>query len=896
VNISEKRPHRNVDGAEGRVLPVENRTTAYWISALLALLVLCGIAQSGHAALPTTAGWYALPNSALRPLCPPDNYGGTTYTFTALCPGIVTAWNSAVMDTKRNRLVVWGGGHNNYAGNEFYAVNLNDQTVQRLNNPSIPTNAGGSCAVTTLPDGSANSRHTYDGIAYMANIDKMFVFGGAPTCAAGGLSRDTWAFDFATMTWQQRNPTGTIPNGTAGIVSAYDPNTGKVFLHDDWNLYTYDYTTDSYTRLAVDNIDYHLTAVIDPVRKKFVMIGANQAWIYDIGAGSTYTRQALVTTGGDAIISSGYPGLAYDPNTDRIVAWNGGDTVYSLNLDTKVWTPMTFAGGPGAAQMFGTFKRWSYSPASGVYVLVNSMDQNVYTLRLGATSITTDTTPDAFAFAAQSGVPLSATVTSAPATITGINAAAPITVSGGSYSINGGGFTTAAGTVTNGNTVAVQLTSAGTSGAQSCANVTIGGVSAQFCATTLSGTPDTTPDAFSFSPQTGVATGATVTSNVVTVSGINAPAPISVTGGSYSVNGGGYTTAGGTVSNGAAVTVRVSAPSTAGAQACATLAIGGVSAQFCVTTQSSSGAGGGTSIGGTTGVTLSSPVTQTLAPFTIGLAFKKGDIAGTPALNIPDQQVVVMRRWNDGSVKHAIASGHVSLTANTPKTITASSGAAATGTPLTAASIQNANPQASISFGGAGSVSLSSLLATPFRTFVSGPEMVEAHYRAQVGSDSTLVAWFHVRMYKNGRIWVRAIGDNGYLDVTTPDKSYVPTVTIGGTQVWNNGGAAISHYAHTRWVQDGWIGGDPQITAQHDTAYLKSTRLVPSYLNAGADAATLSSLYQNYTPNQNGNWTPTMGDTGYQPQIGLLPALDALYITSGGDARAWRSVLANARR
>src|SRR5262249_3079213 len=42
-------------------------------------------------------------------------------------------------------------------------------------------------------------------------------------------------------------------------------------------------------------------------------------------------------------------------------------------------------------------------------------------------------------------------------------------------------------------------------------------------------------------------------------------------------------------------------------------------------------------------------------------------------------------------------------------------------------------------------------------------------------------------------------------------------------------------------------------------------------------------------------WTPAMGGTGFQQQIGLLPLWDALYVTSGADARAYRSVIANAK-
>lgn len=68
--------------------------------------------------------------------------------------------------------------------------------------------------------------------------------------------------------------------------------------------------------------------------------------------------------------------------------------------------------------------------------------------------------------------------------------------------------------------------------------------------------PDTTPDAFAFTDQTGVPLSTLTESNSVTVSGIAAPASISITGGEYRIGAGSYTLAPGTVSNGETVTVR----------------------------------------------------------------------------------------------------------------------------------------------------------------------------------------------------------------------------------------------------------------------------------------------------------------------------------------------------
>jgi hypothetical protein len=295
-----------------------------------------------------------------------------------------------------------------------------------------------------------------------------------------------------------------------------------------------------------------------------------------------------------------------------------------------------------------------------------------------------------------------------------------------------------------------------------------------------------------------------------------------------------------------------------------------------------------------TSFTLTSDTTQALAPFTIGLGFRKGDVKGYPKLNIANQQVIVKKRWSDGSVKHAIASGRIALTAGIAKMVSVRDSAAATGgIKLTAADIKSANPVASVQLGTIGTVALSSLLASPFRTWISGPEMVEAHYRSFAGKDSTLEVWFYVRYYKGGRIWIRTSIENGYLDIKTVNKLYIPTVKIGTTLVFNNGGTTLTNYAHTGWTAEGWIGGNPAVIPAHDPAYLMATKLVPNYWKHNPSAARLNTLKQVYVPMDNGNWTPYMPDTGYQPQLGILSLWDALYVTSC-DKRAYKFVIANA--
>src|SRR5258706_4366133 len=260
-----------------------------------------------------------------------------------------------------------------------------------------------------------------------------------------------------------------------------------------------------------------------------------------------------------------------------------------------------------------------------------------------------------------------------------------------------------------------------------------------------------------------------------------------------------------------------------------------------------------------------------LLPFTIGYAFQKGAFAGGTTLTLDQgaaSQVLVKRLWNDGSIKHAVISGHATLTVNAPLAIQIAAGTPSGGAALTSLDILAALPTASVQCGAIGTVQLATLLATPFRTWVSGPEMVECHYRLAVGVDATLVVWFHVRLYRTGRIWIRAICENGYL-TATPDKTYVPTVTINGATVYNNGGAPLNHYGNTRWDVEGWIGGDPQITPKHNSAQLIATRLVPNYWKRNPSQSAFSALAQVSTPISHVAWTLTRGGTGFQNAIGI---------------------------
>ena len=110
---------------------------------------------------------------------------------------------------------------------------------------------------------------------------------------------------------------------------------------------------------------------------------------------------------------------------------------------------------------------------------------------------------------------------------------------------------------------------------------------------------DTTPDPFQFTSQSSVELSTQVTSNSITVGGINAAAPISVVGGEYSIGcTSSFTSGAGTIAGGQAVCVRHTSAASASSTVTTSLTIGGVTGTFSSTTRPSSSSSGGSGGGG----------------------------------------------------------------------------------------------------------------------------------------------------------------------------------------------------------------------------------------------------------------------------------------------------------
>jgi hypothetical protein len=327
--------------------------------------------------------WVQIPNTHLNSVAP-----------SGWSANVIDAWGGAALDTKRNRLIVWGGGHNDYYGNELYVYEIDNERWVRLTNPT--TNYA-TCSDNNS-DGTPVSRHTYGGLAYIESADRFFGIGGCPGCPNGGCGLNkTWTYDFANSRWQNMSPTGTIPGTCCGDVCAYDPSTGKIYFGDSgawacgsskYGLYVYNSSTNTWTKLTSDMFIGAMD--IDTKRHALLSLGPvsgyDSTWVtsFDLNLASP-TRVKWATSRGNNQVNTRND-LAYDPASDKYVVWDG-TLVWTLDPVTKSWASLNPAGGPPnnvAGVTNGVYGRWRYVPKVNAFISVVGISTNVYFYKLTA--------------------------------------------------------------------------------------------------------------------------------------------------------------------------------------------------------------------------------------------------------------------------------------------------------------------------------------------------------------------------------------------------------------------------------------------------------------------------------------------------------------------------------
>jgi hypothetical protein len=327
---------------------------------------------------------------------------------------VISAWGGGCIDTLRRDLLIWGGGHNDYAGNEVYAFNVDTLVWRRK---SLATASPANNGAETNADGSPAARHTYGALIYSAALDSMLVAAGPQGLAGSGNRSSTpWLFNCTNETpnaaapgaWSFKDDAPTIgggvnPNPFANV--AYNPDDG-FYYSQHLNGFT-SFNPSASPGSQWNDFGGFESPLITDVPVCMALTTPRQiVWPLTLDAGEIFARRldtkayigsettGLPASGAINILDVAAPGIGWEPSLNQVVLWGGlatGGTdrrdVYFLDLATKAITRVAGTGdiptAPAATGTFGRFASLSGCGAAyaGLWVLVNATTDDVYFYR-----------------------------------------------------------------------------------------------------------------------------------------------------------------------------------------------------------------------------------------------------------------------------------------------------------------------------------------------------------------------------------------------------------------------------------------------------------------------------------------------------------------------------------
>lgn len=344
---------------------------------------------------------------------------------------VVRAWSSVAWDSTRGQMILWGGGHANYMGNEIYLWQGTDGAWTRGSLPSSVT-AFGNGIFFASDLAAPQSAHTYDNNMYLPINDMFVTFGGAVFNTGGQFTSlnvqgnlvqaGPWLWDPRKANPNQvggANGSGNDPSrlggnmwinrqgqwtGTEGPryiegTAAYRTENGHdvVYLSMDsqqsgWPM-LYRYQLGDIRNGELDRWDlvggnpfvsqaFQGAGAIDSAHDLYVRTAAIGNSDYDLLVWSlasvgNASNVRLVKPDGTPFVVNVSMGLAYDSVHDQFLMWDNNvatEAVYAFRAQPQstVWTVYTMmpttSAKPTSGSFAGVLGKWQYIEELGAFL------------------------------------------------------------------------------------------------------------------------------------------------------------------------------------------------------------------------------------------------------------------------------------------------------------------------------------------------------------------------------------------------------------------------------------------------------------------------------------------------------------------------------------------------
>lgn len=306
-------------------------------------------------------------------------------------PGLIDDWCGGVYASgvggANGSLVLHGGGHNGYGGNEIIAFSFDTFLWSRITDPTpIPGTLDYTWGELTPEE--PMSTHTYDGLTYNPNSNELLLHTITTPHIQGCEAKVFVAhvFDFDTLQWR-RGGTFTGNGNSCAIFSDFDVSRGVTWCSESSQspFKTYNFSTDVFT--SHGNVDATTeddwVARIYPAGDAFIMYRNGVLKGRDLA--SPTTAEIVLNASGSPPLDVGV-GFDWCHDLSAFVAWIGGANLYKLTpptgnwrTGTWVWSTLTPSSGtPDAINVTNTYGRFRWIPAIGCFALINRTSGQVW--------------------------------------------------------------------------------------------------------------------------------------------------------------------------------------------------------------------------------------------------------------------------------------------------------------------------------------------------------------------------------------------------------------------------------------------------------------------------------------------------------------------------------------